>query len=591
MADRGGDGWGIRSRARRRLRLLLFTGTALVLTGFVLAAYGTDVVHDSELDTVDARFTVRGDRPTPKDVVVVQIDDVTFNDLSERWPFRRSTHAKAVEQLTRAGAKAIAYDVQFTEPTTPREDNALIDAVDRARNVVLATTEVDDRGRSRVFGGGGILKEIGARDANAGYVTDSGGVIRRMPYELDKLKGFGVTVAEVVTGKQLTRDDAGGDIAWIDWSGPPGTLKTISFSKVVRGKFAPGTFRNKIAVIGASAPSLQDVHATAVTGNDLMAGPEVQAESVLTALRGFPIDDVPGAVNVILIVLLGLLAPLMALRWGARRALISGALTLAAYLLAVQLAFNSGWIVSLLYPGASLTLGIVGAIGVSATINAFERERVREIFSRFVPPEVVDKVIKDTRGLRLGGERRVVTVLFSDIRGFTTFSEERPPEVVIEVLNRYLSAMTDVIHRHGGTLIAFMGDGIMAVFGAPQELPDHADRALAAAREMTGRALDAFNAWMRDQGHGDGFRIGVGLNSGAVMAGNVGSDRRMEYTAIGDTTNTASRLEGLTKGTPHMIFLADSTREMLTGDPGDVINVDEMEVRGREAKVVIWSVE
>ena len=120
---------------------------------------------------------------------------------------------------------------------------------------------------------------------------------------------------------------------------------------------------------------------------------------------------------------------------------------------------------------------------------------------------------------------------------------------MIDVLNRYLTTMTDVILAHGGTLVSFMGDGIMAVFGAPIELDDHADRALAAAREMAGPALDEFNEWMRAEGHGEGFRIGVGLNSGAVMAGNVGSERRLEYTVIGDTTNTASRLEGMTKGT------------------------------------------
>ena len=182
-----------------------------------------------------------------------------------------------------------------------------------------------------------------------------------------------------------------------------------------------------------------------------------------------------------------------------------------------------------------------------------------------------------------------MTVLFSDVRGFTTFSEAREPEVVIDVLNRYLTMMTDVILGHGGTLVTFMGDGIMAVFGAPIETEDHADRALAAAREMAGPALDSFNEWMAERGETERFRIGIGLNSGAVMAGNVGSERRLEYTVIGDTTNTASRLEGMTKGTPHTIFLADSTREMLTREDGDLEHVDSVDIRGRSAQVVIWT--
>jgi adenylate cyclase len=591
MADSRGQDGGMRRRARRRLRVLLFVVNALVLTGFVIAAYGFDVLHDSELDTVDARFSIRGDRTSPKDIVVVKIDDVTFNELQQRWPFPRSLHARLIDRLRLGGAKAIAYDVQFTEPTEPAEDNALIDAVDRARNVVLATTEVDARGRSNVFGGQGIVEDIGARVGNAGYVTDSGGVIRRLPYELDKLKSLSIVTAETVSGRKITRSDLDGNEAWIDWHGPPGTIRSVSFSRAVNGRTPPGFFRDKIVVVGATAPSLQDVHATAVTGRNLQPGAEIQAESISTALDDFPLQEVPGAVNVALIVLLGLVGPLVALRFGPLRAAIVGVVAAAVYAIAVQLAFNAGAIVDFLYPLGSLVVGVVGAMAIALILDAFERERIRDLFSRFVPESVVDEVLaKADEDLRLGGEKREVTVLFSDIRGFTTFSESQPPEVVIDVLNRYLTDMTDVIMRHGGTLVAFMGDGIMAVFGAPPEMDDHADRALAAAREMAGPTLEGFNEWATEAGHSDGFRIGVGLNSGAVMAGTVGSEERFEYTVIGDTTNTASRLEGMTKGTPHMIFLSDSTREGLRSEPDDLMHVEEMEVRGRQAKVVIWSV-
>jgi adenylate cyclase len=591
MADSRGQDGGMRRRARRRLRVLLFVVNALVLTGFVIAAYGFDVLHDSELDTVDARFSIRGDRTSPKDIVVVKIDDVTFNELQQRWPFPRSLHARLIDRLRLGGAKAIAYDVQFTEPTEPAEDNALIDAVDRARNVVLATTEVDARGRSNVFGGQGIVEDIGARVGNAGYVTDSGGVIRRLPYELDKLKSLSIVTAETVSGRKITRSDLDGNEAWIDWHGPPGTIRSVSFSRAVNGRTPPGFFRDKIVVVGATAPSLQDVHATAVTGRNLQPGAEIQAESISTALDDFPLQEVPGAVNVALIVLLGLVGPLVALRFGPLRAAIVGVVAAAVYAIAVQLAFNAGAIVDFLYPLGSLVVGVVGAMAIALILDAFERERIRDLFSRFVPESVVDEVLaKADEDLRLGGEKREVTVLFSDIRGFTTFSESQPPEVVIDVLNRYLTDMTDVIMRHGGTLVAFMGDGIMAVFGAPPEMDDHADRALAAAREMAGPTLERFNEWATEAGHSVGFRIGVGLNSGAVMAGTVGSEERFEYTVIGDTTNTASRLEGMTKGTPHMIFLSDSTREVLRSEPDDLVHVEEMEVRGRQAKVVIWSV-
>ena len=159
---------------------------------------------------------------------------------------------------------------------------------------------------------------------------------------------------------------------------------------------------------------------------------------------------------------------------------------------------------------------------------------------------------------------------------------------MIESLNRYLTEMSEAILDHGGTLVAYMGDGIMAVFGAPLKQDDHADRALEAARDMLAR-MDGFNGWLREQGLHDGFKMGIGLNSGPVMSGNVGSERRLEYTALGDTTNTAARLEGMTKGTPHQLYISDTTKQMLTREVEDLVAVGEAEVRGRKAKVLLWS--
>jgi adenylate cyclase len=181
--------------------------------------------------------------------------------------------------------------------------------------------------------------------------------------------------------------------------------------------------------------------------------------------------------------------------------------------------------------------------------------------------------------------------MFSDLRGFTSFAESLPVERVIEVLNIYLGEMSAAILDNGGTLVAYMGDGIMAVFGAPIGQPDHADRALTAAREMLGPRLATFNSYLRAEGLGEGFRMGVGLNSGHVMSGNVGSERRLEYTAIGDTTNTAARLEGMTKGTPHQLFMSQATVDLIRSQQDDLVLVGEFEVRGRTQKITLWSIE
>ncbi len=225
-------------------------------------------------------------------------------------------------------------------------------------------------------------------------------------------------------------------------------------------------------------------------------------------------------------------------------------------------------------------------------LAAFERQRTRDTFSRFVPETVVNQVLAQTdEGLRLGGVRVVGTCMFTDLRGSTKFAESLPPETVVTVINRYLGELTEAILGHGGTLISYLGDGFMAVFGAPIDQPDHADRALAAAREILGHRLPLFNEWFREQGFGDGFRIGVGLNSGPFMAGNVGSEKRLEYTAMGDTINTASRLEGLTKESDFYMLMAESTREALVDAPDDLVQVGAVDVRGREGQITVWSVE
>ena len=231
------------------------------------------------------------------------------------------------------------------------------------------------------------------------------------------------------------------------------------------------------------------------------------------------------------------------------------------YAVVAQLAFGAGLILPVVVPLIGLGFALVGALVVHWMTASVERAQTRDLFSRFVPDSVVAQVLEraDTEDdVRLGGELLTATVLFSDLRGFTTFAEGREPAEVIGVLNRYLTEMSDAILDHDGTLVAYMGDGIMAVFGAPIASDDHADKALGAAREMLER-LERFNAWMREEGLGDGFKMGIGLNTGDVMSGNVGSSRRLEYTAIGDTTNTAARLEGMTKGTPYQLFVADAT--------------------------------
>jgi adenylate cyclase len=583
------------SGSRRRIRVMMFLGLGAVLSALWVAAYFLDAFRDLELNTVDTRFSVRGDQKPPDDLIVVEVDDDTFQDLDRRWPFPRRVHAKAVDDVAKDKPRVIAYDVQFTESTSFEDEFALLEAIDRADGkVVLATTEVNSKGQTKILGGDDVLKEVGARPGNGVLLSDPGGVERRVPYQVDGLKSLAVASAEVATGRRESPDDfdARDETAWIDYYGGPGTIKSVPFSHAVQNKTPPGMFKDKVVVIGPSAPSLQDVHPTSTSGDELMAGAEIQATALDTVLRGLPLQEAPPWLDVLLIVAFGMLAPVAGLRLSPIPSIAIAIVAGIAFAVATQIAFNGGTIVTFVYPLGALITATVGALAIHYVTTAFERERVRDLFGRFVPESVVGEVLAQADGVRLGGVDREATVMFSDLRGFTSFAESLGPDRVITILNRYLTAMVDdAILPHGGTLVDYMGDGIMAVFGAPIQTEDHADRALAAARDKL-HELTKFNEWLHtEMGIEKSFQMGIGLNSGRVMSGNVGSERRLAYTAIGDTTNTAARLEAMTKGTPYMLFLSDSTKDALSEQPEDLAYVDEYEVRGREQKVKIWSVE
>jgi adenylate cyclase len=587
--------------SQQRIRRLLFLGVGTLMTALVVVAYLARLTGDLENRSVDARFKVRGEQKPPSDIVVVDIDDVTFHDLDRRWPFPRAYHAAVANRLAKDGAKVIGFDIQFTEQSElgPEDDNALILACRNARTCIIADTEIGPKGQSQTFGGPPGQKIARVKVGDSRIPQDSDGYHRHMAEKLGTPRTtFSVLVAERSTGRDINADDLPDERPWIDFYGPGLTLKTISYSHVCncgkakrdKVKQVPaGYFKGKTVIIGSSSSVLQDVHPTPMDA--VMGGPEIQASAVTTARRGFPLDDSPKAVDVLLIILMGAIAPLFGLRmklWAIAIAAVAGVI----YTIATQLAFNAGEVLTFVYPMGALVLSSAGSLAVHYVTEAYERARVRENFARFVPESVVGEVLEQAEGARLGGVGRYATVMFSDLRGFTSFAEQLEPDQVIRILNRYLTAMVDdAIIKHGGTLVDYMGDGIMAVFGAPIEMPDHADRALAAARDKLTQ-LEAFNAWMHDEyGFDKSFRMGIGLNSGQVMSGNVGSQTRLAYTAIGDTTNTAARLEGMTKGTDFMLFMAESTKDALSSEPDDLAFVGHYEIRGRVEKLSIWSVE
>src|SRR3954447_5396506 len=342
-----------------RLAQVVAVGGLLV----VLAAALTPALKRTENASIDTRFKVRGTQPVD-DIAVVGIDERTFQELDQRWPFRRTLHARLIDRLRQANVKRIVYDVQFTEPSeNPDDDLALYDAVARAKNVILATGEIDDDGHTDVLGGDEQLKEAGdARAAASTFPSDPGGTIRRYQAEDTHLATIPALIANTNEG------------GLIDFRGPSGTIPTYSFADVLNGK-VKANLNGKTVVVGATAPSLQDVHATSAGGKP-MAGAEIQANAIWTALNDNPLHTVNKWLAFVIAVLLGSVAPL-AVRTlgpikGGAAALGAGAL----YALVTQLAFNHGRVLPLAVPLITLAVSLAASLLIRATTERAARARV-----------------------------------------------------------------------------------------------------------------------------------------------------------------------------------------------------------------------
>ncbi len=376
---------------------LAILAVGLLSIAIVLTAQAGHVAGAIDDEAVAVRYQLRGDQ-VPRDVAVVAIDDVTFSDLATAWPFKRSLHARAIDRLRELGARQIVYDVQFTEPTSEREDMALFKALRRTPGVVLATTETDGAGHVNVLGGDDNLAAAGAVPAAANLVTDRGGTIHRFPYSSGGLPSVAVETARLVTSHAPRATEFEQDGALIDYRGPPGTVPTVSFSDLIAGRADARKLRGKIVVVGAAAATLQDVHATPASSDRLMSGPEVQANAISTALHGLPLRSAPDWLTSLAVLLLGLVPALAQLRMRGLRAIAITPLAGLAYLGGAQVAFGAGLVISVAYPLISLGLGTAMTMSTAYLTERRARDRV-SIYSEVLEERVRERTeeLRDTQ--------------------------------------------------------------------------------------------------------------------------------------------------------------------------------------------------
>lgn len=374
-------------RRAPRQRVLGLLAVGLVAAAAGLASHAGGLLNWLERSAVDARFTLRGGEHPPSDVVVVGIDNDSLGGLPQ-YPFSRSLHARVLENLHAAGARLIVYDISFDRPTTPSADQALLEAARRAAPVVFSTSLVAPSGATQVLGGDANLRSVGARAAQPDLAPDPDGVLRHMLDQVNRLPTIAAVVAQTLRGRPADPNQLRG--GWIDFTGPPGTVRNLSFLKVLRGDFDPALVRGRVVVVGATASILQDLHSTPV--GSPMTGPEVQANAISTALNGFPLRSPPGFVTVLLVILLALLAPIAAVRLGTLGVGALGVGALALWSVVTLLAFDWGAVLDYSDPLLALMGGTGGTVGLGMWADSRERRRLRVLFAGGASG-VVDQVL------------------------------------------------------------------------------------------------------------------------------------------------------------------------------------------------------
>jgi adenylate cyclase len=567
------------------------------LSGIVIAAVTLVLVQLGAVEPLEhwslaKFFELRGAREPKLPIVIVRIDESTFSELNQQWPFPRAMHGEVLATIAQGQPIGIGVDLIFDAPSSrgPADDEMFGAAVSLAGKVVLGAAVVEDiqpfYTRLTLNAPLPILREGAVAVAPVNMVQDGDGHIRRVPLwvalDQERLPSFDVQLYRLAAG-------AGIPVAplpehrnvLINFRGGPGTYPWVSYYRVKNGEIPAEFWKDKLVLIGPTSEILHDQFATAFARGGNMPGIEIHANALETLVRGNPIREAPRAISTVLAMLAALLGCALVVRLHARRAVVVAAaiwipLTAAAF---VGFAVADVWM-----RGMAGSLALAGGVMLTVGEHYIREQRQRKALQQFFSPDVAAEVV------RKGGmtaSRRLVTVLFSDIRGFTSLSERLEPEEVAAMLRDYLSEMTEVVFRHGGTVDKYIGDAIMALYNVPFEDPEHAIKAVRTGLEFQERTLTVSRQW--EERLGVPIRNGIGINTGEAVVGTLGSKQRLEYTAIGDTINLGARLESITKDYQANMIISESTYELVK-DHFITKELGEVTVKGKTKPVKIYTV-
>lgn len=587
----------------RSISFLLAIVSVLVVT--VLYYTQNPFLEEFEAKSYDLRFkSMRGAIQVTPSIGIVAIDDKSVTELG-RFPWSRIQYVRLLDRLKAAGVKAVLFDAFFPEPQSASVDNSFAAAIRKSGNVVLGVG-FDFDAQSNITGVTGSVPVIENAAAGIGHINmlpEDDGVNRRNVLLLDvdgkQVPSLGLMGAMAALGEkefypdglyiqvgQRTIPVSEHYAMWINYTGSPGNYPRYSFTDIVHGRIAPEQLKGKVLFVGATALGIYDMRVTPFDGN--VPGVEIHAAVADDIISGRFVrhTGIESLFDIVMIVVLGLFTFYLTTRLRLYSGIPVTFLLIAGYVWLSYWMFLQGHWVSMIYP----PLAAAAALLMGGSFRYFVLERsareMRSMFSSYLSPKMVGILEKEPDAATIGGDNKEVTILFTDIKSFTTFSENHTPQEVVARLNEYLAAMIQVIYQYDGTVNKFIGDGIMAFWGAPIAQPEHAKLALDCVLAMQ-KTMDTLTAkW--EQEAIEPFIIRGGIQSGEVVAGNVGlHGRKMEYTVIGDTVNQAARLEGTAKFYG-VDFLVGENTYVKTHDSYRYRELDRIRVVGKQMPVAIY---
>ncbi|MEO1021438.1 MAG: adenylate/guanylate cyclase domain-containing protein [Bacteroidota bacterium] len=607
------------------------------------------IMKELDLRLMDRLFEWRGPLvPEDSPIVLVAISEQADSEIREKYPWPTSIYARLIHNLNRAGARVIVFDVLFVSPDDydAENDTRFSDAMQAHGNVVLAGDfQKETMGQQDIEvpvfpidelrkGSGNPVGLVGTSPSIDGFIREYtlGRIHNDSSYYtlgLEALRLYsGMTTRERT---RLTEEQDEDQFAWgdyiirrsnlnsfiINYYGPEGVFPTYSLERVIddstystvfeqelgpindfedpeHGLLAQGVFKDKIVLIGSTMPALQDFHATPFASADIpRPGFEVHAHAMQTVLDQQYLSKVSPVLVLLQMLFLVVFMLLVNIRFGVVAGYVTGILSIVLAIGGAYALFVSSSIILFVAgPIVSVVISQVGFVGLEYLQEQREKRRIEGMFSSYVSPKLVQQMIESGEEPKLGGEEQEITAFFSDIESFSTFSEILEPNQLVALINEYLDAMTSILSDHGGTLDKYIGDAIVAFFGAPVVFPDHAQKACISSVLMQKKMGELRKKWSQDGWPElvSSMKNRIGMNSGLMVTGNMGSTQRFNYTMMGDNVNLAARCESGAKqyGVYTMVTEATKTQALNYGDDCVFRYLDKTIVKGRTIPVKLY---